>query len=52
MEPLTWHDRNKERLAAYKRAYYKSHPEFRLKKIQKALERYYRLKAAPAPRVA
>ena len=33
----SWHARNKEKLAAYKRQYYKSHPEYRLKKIQKAL---------------
>lgn len=45
----SWHARNKEKLAAYKRQYYKLHPEYRLRKIQKALARYYRLKTAPAP---
>lgn len=44
----SWHARNKEKLAAYKRQYYASHEEYRQKKIQKALERYYRLKAAVA----
>lgn len=46
MESLTWAARNKEHLAAYKRKYYATHEEYRQKKIQKALERYYRLKAA------
>lgn len=45
----SWHARNKEKLAAYKRQYYKLHPEYRLRKIQKALARYYRLETAPAP---
>ena len=45
MEP-TWHQRNKEKLAAYKRAYYQSHEDYRIRKRQKALERYYKLKAA------
>jgi len=47
----TWHARNKERLAAYKREYYKSHPEYRLRKIQKALARYYRLRTVDPPPV-
>ena len=47
----SWHARNKEKLAAYKRQYYKSHPEYRLRKIRKALERYYRLRAVDPPLV-
>ena len=40
---LTWHQRNKALLAAYRKNYYRTHEEYRLRKIQQAKERYRRL---------
>lgn len=44
MEAVNWHQTNKEYLAAYKRKYYATHEQYKLKKRQQALARYYKLK--------
>jgi hypothetical protein len=36
-----WYAKNREHALAYKRAYYKTHPEFAERKKQQARERYY-----------
>jgi len=41
---LTWFQENKEHLKNYKREYYQTHEEYRQRKKELALARYYRLK--------
>jgi hypothetical protein len=41
---LTWFQKNKEHLKNYKREYYQNHPEYRQRKKELALARYYKLK--------
>jgi hypothetical protein len=44
MTELTWFQKNKEHLKTYKREYYQNHPEYRQRKKELALARYYKLK--------
>ena len=43
-----WFAKNRERVLAYKRQYYASHPEFAERKRQRALERYHAKRGALA----
>ena len=42
----TWFAKNRERVLAYKRTYYASHPEFAQRKREQALARYYAKRGA------
>jgi hypothetical protein len=44
-----WYTKNREHALAYKREYYKTHPEYAERKKQMARDRYYARKSATVP---